>query len=82
MNLFFFFNLISIGKFDDFIHEQARPLCLQAAQDGDYSQLVDPRLENKFDPHEMARMVACAAASIRHSARRRPKMSQVRHLDM
>ncbi|XP_021896686.1 putative proline-rich receptor-like protein kinase PERK6 [Carica papaya] len=62
---------------EDSLVDWARPLCLQAAQDGDYSQLVDPRLENKFDPHEMARMVACAAASIRHSARRRPKMSQI-----
>lgn len=55
---------------------QARPLCLNAAQDGDYSELVDPRLENQYEPHEMAQMVACAAAAIRHSARRRPKMSQ------
>ncbi|CAH2053357.1 unnamed protein product, partial [Thlaspi arvense] len=53
------------------------PLCLNAAQDGDYSELVDPRLENQYEPYEMARMVACAAAAIRHSARRRPKMSQI-----
>lgn len=55
---------------------QARPICLNAAQDGDYSELVDPRLENQYEPHEMAQMVACAAAAVRHSARRRPKMSQ------
>lgn len=56
---------------------QARPLCLKGAQDGDYSQLADPRLEGIYDQQEMARMASCAAAAIRHSARRRPKMSQV-----
>lgn len=49
----------------------------KALEDGNYSELVDPRLENNFNPQEMARMVALAAASVRHSARRRPKMSQV-----
>lgn len=52
-------------------------MCLKAAQDGDYSQLADPRLEKNYDQQEMARMASCAAAAIRHSARRRPKMSQV-----
>lgn len=59
------------------LFKQARPLCLNAAQDGDYSELIDPRLENQYEPYEMARMVACAVAAVRHSARRRPKMSQV-----
>lgn len=59
---------------------QARPLCLKAAQDGDYSQLADPRLESNYDQQEMARMASCAAAAIRHSARRRPKMSQVQKI--
>ena len=56
---------------------QARPLCMNAAQDGEYGELVDPFLENQYEPYEMARMVACAAAAVRHSGRRRPKMSQV-----
>ncbi|GFP84454.1 proline-rich receptor-like protein kinase perk5 [Phtheirospermum japonicum] len=60
----------------------ARPLASKALESGDYSGLVDRRLEDNFVPHEMARMVACAAACIRHSARRRPRMSQiVRALD-
>ncbi|KAG2294474.1 hypothetical protein Bca52824_041143 [Brassica carinata] len=63
---------------EDSLADWARPLCLNAAQDGDYSELVDPRLENQYEPYEMARMVACAVAAIRHSARRRPKMSQVK----
>lgn len=56
---------------------QARPLLTHAMEEGEYDELVDPNLENNYNPNEMARMVACAAASIRHSARRRPKMSQV-----
>ncbi|KAL3619049.1 hypothetical protein CASFOL_037277 [Castilleja foliolosa] len=55
----------------------ARPLASKALENGDYSGLVDRRLEDNFVPHEMARMIACAAACIRHSARRRPRMSQI-----
>ncbi|KAE9466946.1 hypothetical protein C3L33_01134, partial [Rhododendron williamsianum] len=62
---------------EDSLVDWARPLLGQALQDGNYDELVDPRLEDNFAPHEMARMVACAAASIRHSARRRAKMSQI-----
>lgn len=49
-----------------------------ALEDGEYDELVDPFLEKNYNLNEMARMVACAAASIRHSARKRPRMSQVR----
>lgn len=45
--------------------------------DGNYDELVDPRLEKNYDPQEMAHTVSAAAASIRHSARKRPRMSQV-----
>lgn len=57
--------------------EQARPLCMRALEDGNYDELADPYLERNYPVHEMARMVASAAASIRHSAKRRPKMSQI-----
>lgn len=56
---------------------QARPLLSLALEDGEYDELVDPFLEKNYNLNEMARMVACAAASIRHSARKRPRMSQV-----
>ncbi|XP_057482202.1 proline-rich receptor-like protein kinase PERK7 [Actinidia eriantha] len=62
---------------EDSLVDWARPLLERAIEDGNYEELVDPRLENNFLPHELARMIACAAASIRHSARRRPKMSQI-----
>ncbi|CAN8229448.1 unnamed protein product [Cochlearia groenlandica] len=65
------------GEMEDSLVEWARPLCLKAAQNGDYRQIADPRLETNYDKKEMAIMASCAAASVRHSARRRPKMSQI-----
>ncbi|XP_038877288.1 proline-rich receptor-like protein kinase PERK4 [Benincasa hispida] len=62
---------------EDSLVDWARPLMSRALMEGIYEELVDIRLENEFNTQEMARMVACAAASIRHSARKRPKMSQV-----
>ncbi|XP_021286380.1 proline-rich receptor-like protein kinase PERK5 [Herrania umbratica] len=65
------------GEMDESLVDWARPLCASAMEDENFSQLVDPRLENNFVQHEMARMVACAGACVRHSARRRPKMRQI-----
>ncbi|KAI3462496.1 hypothetical protein Pfo_019159 [Paulownia fortunei] len=62
---------------EDSLVDWARSLLSKALEDGNYDELVDPRLEGNYVPNEIARMVACAAASIRHSARRRPKMSQI-----
>lgn len=56
---------------------QARPLLTRALEERNFDALVDPRLKNDYEPNEMASMVACAAACVRHSARRRPRMSQV-----
>ncbi|KAL6588055.1 hypothetical protein OROMI_001033 [Orobanche minor] len=64
---------------EDSLVDWARPHLSKALEDGSYNELVDPRLEGNYAPDEMARMIACAAASIRHSARRRPKMSQIAH---
>ncbi|KAK4765398.1 hypothetical protein SAY86_026488 [Trapa natans] len=55
----------------------ARPELSRALEDGNFEPLVDPRLQNGYNNDQMARMVACAAASVRLSARRRPKMSQI-----
>lgn len=49
----------------------------RASEDGNYDSLVDPHLGTEFNENEMERMIACAAACVRHSARRRPRMSQV-----
>lgn len=61
---------------------QARPLLNRAIEDGNFDTLVDPKLHNEYNHNEMARMVACAAACVRHSARRRPRMSQVMSLNL
>lgn len=50
---------------------------MRASEGGSYEELVDAKLLKEYDQQQMLRMVACAAACIRHSARRRPKMSQV-----
>ncbi|XP_019436637.1 PREDICTED: proline-rich receptor-like protein kinase PERK1 [Lupinus angustifolius] len=61
----------------DSLVDWARPLLTCPLEEVDFDSLTDPRLQNEFDPNELARMVACAAACIRRSAKRRPRMSQV-----
>ncbi|KAL3825150.1 hypothetical protein ACJIZ3_021179 [Penstemon smallii] len=63
---------------DDSLVDWARPMLTQALEDGDFDAIIDPRLlKEGYNQNEMARMVACAAACVRHSAKRRPRMSQV-----
>ncbi|KAL7259953.1 hypothetical protein ACSBR1_005756 [Camellia fascicularis] len=62
---------------DDSLVDWARPLLTQALEDGNFDPFVDPQLQRDYRPNEMARMVACAAACVRHSAQCRPGMSQV-----
>jgi serine/threonine protein kinase len=62
---------------DDSLVDWARPLLNRASEEGDFEGLADSKMGNEYDREEMARMVACAAACVRHSARRRPRMSQV-----
>jgi hypothetical protein len=49
----------------------------KALEDGNLDALVDPRLGYEYNNNEMEKMIACAAACVRHFARRRPRMSQV-----
>lgn len=60
-----------------FLLPQARPLLARALDDDDFDALVDPNLGKSYNRIEMRRMIACAAAAVRHSARRRPRTSQV-----
>ncbi|PHT74633.1 Proline-rich receptor-like protein kinase PERK5 [Capsicum annuum] len=55
----------------------AWPLLRRVLDDGKFDTLVDPCLGKNYNSEEMANMVACAAACVRHSAWRRPRMSQV-----
>lgn len=56
---------------------QARPLLSQALETQDLERLADPRLERQYDETEMFRMIEAAAACVRHSFIKRPKMGQV-----
>ncbi|KAK3145912.1 hypothetical protein QOZ80_3BG0259120 [Eleusine coracana subsp. coracana] len=72
---------IDTGTANSFLEDSfvdwARPALSRALADGDYDGVADPRLDGNYDPVEMARLVASAAASVRHSAKKRPKMSQI-----
>ncbi|KAL0010458.1 hypothetical protein SO802_005566 [Lithocarpus litseifolius] len=62
---------------NDSLVEWGRPLLAQALKHGNFEAVVDPRLQNDYEPTELARMVACAAACVRHMARSRPRISQI-----
>ncbi|XVE71992.1 hypothetical protein DITRI_Ditri11bG0002600 [Diplodiscus trichospermus] len=62
---------------DESLVEWARPCLVEAIEHQDFEGLVDPKLEKNYVDHEMFRMIEAAAACVRHSAARRPKMSQV-----
>nr|VDD01772.1 unnamed protein product [Brassica rapa] len=57
--------------------EWARPLLHKAIETGDFSDLVDRRLQNNYVENEVFRMIETAAACIRHSGPKRPRMAQV-----
>ncbi|KAG8074169.1 hypothetical protein GUJ93_ZPchr0006g45241 [Zizania palustris] len=66
---------------EDSLVDWARPLLARAlSEDGSrsFDELIDQRLDSKLDRMELERMAACAAAAVRHSAKRRPKMKQAR----
>ncbi|XP_039162549.1 proline-rich receptor-like protein kinase PERK1 isoform X2 [Eucalyptus grandis] len=65
------------NSLNDNLVYSTRPYLTQALEDGNFDSLVDPRLQNNYNPSEMARMVACAAACVRESAGCRPKMSLI-----
>lgn len=70
---------ISCSQFKNVLSKiwQARPILLKALETRDLSELVDPRLEKHYVEGEMIRMIEAAAACVRHSALKRPRMAQV-----
>ncbi|KAI9083427.1 hypothetical protein K1719_034641 [Acacia pycnantha] len=62
---------------DESLVEWARPLLTEALDNEDLEILADPILEKNYNRNEMFRMIEAAAACIRHSAAKRPRMSQV-----
>ncbi|KAL9242365.1 hypothetical protein vseg_016374 [Gypsophila vaccaria] len=67
----------SRAQMEDSLVDWARPLLAKALQDGNFDAIVDPRLENNYNHMEMGSMITCAASCVRHSAKRRPRLSQV-----
>ncbi|KAL6604883.1 hypothetical protein ACP70R_042827 [Stipagrostis hirtigluma subsp. patula] len=57
--------------------EWARPVLVDAIETGNLDELVDARLEGRYNRAEMMVMVEAAAACVRHSAPKRPRMVQV-----
>ncbi|XP_051131576.1 proline-rich receptor-like protein kinase PERK1 [Andrographis paniculata] len=56
----------------------AKPLLAQALESGNFDAIIDQHMhEDHNRSKEMERMAACAAACVFHSAKQRPKMSQV-----
>ncbi|XP_066370426.1 proline-rich receptor-like protein kinase PERK8 [Miscanthus floridulus] len=62
---------------DESLVEWSRPLLNRAIENQEFDELVDPRLDGNFDDVEMFQVIEAAAACIRHSAARRPKMGQI-----
>ncbi|MED6148328.1 protein kinase superfamily [Stylosanthes scabra] len=55
----------------------AMPLLTQVLKDNNFDVVVDQKLQNQYEPTQMASMLASAAASIRYEPKLRPKMSQI-----
>ncbi|GAU33788.1 hypothetical protein TSUD_221260 [Trifolium subterraneum] len=70
-----------LAKLTDAAHThvstRARPLLVRAIETGDFSDLVDPRLQRQYIDSEMVRMIEAAAACVRTSAPKRPRMVQI-----
>ncbi|KAK3138265.1 hypothetical protein QOZ80_5AG0366590 [Eleusine coracana subsp. coracana] len=67
---------------DETLVSWARPLLTKALEEDVFDGLIDPELEANYDTDDMQLLIACAAAAVRHTARSRPRMSQiVRYLE-
>nr|XP_043640253.1 proline-rich receptor-like protein kinase PERK9 [Erigeron canadensis] len=62
---------------DESLVEWARPLLSHALETENFEELVDPRLGMNYVENEMFRMIEAAAACVRHSAAKRPRMGQI-----
>ncbi|MBA0660241.1 hypothetical protein Goklo_012283 [Gossypium klotzschianum] len=62
---------------DESLVEWARPLLIQALETGNFGELIDPRLEKRYVEIELFRMIEAAAACVRHSAAKWPRMALV-----
>ncbi|CAL9149829.1 unnamed protein product [Musa hybrid cultivar] len=70
-------SILLTKNFEFNTRSQARPLLIQALENGDFGDLPDPRLDGNYNKDEMFRMIEIAAACTRHSSTMRPRMGQV-----
>lgn len=67
---------------DETLVSWSRPRLTKALEEDILDGLVDPSMGANYDAVDMQRLIACAAAAVRHTARSRPRMSQiVRYLE-
>ncbi|OEL13202.1 Proline-rich receptor-like protein kinase PERK1, partial [Dichanthelium oligosanthes] len=67
---------------DETLVSWSRPKLTRALEENVYNGLIDPSMGVNYDAVDMQRLIACAAAAVRHTARSRPRMSQiVRYLE-
>ncbi|PNY13565.1 proline-rich receptor-like protein kinase PERK8-like protein [Trifolium pratense] len=62
---------------DESLVEWARPLLSDALETGEFESFIDPKLGKNYIDSEMFCMIEVAAACVRHSASKRPRMGQV-----
>ncbi|MBA0698301.1 hypothetical protein Goari_021798, partial [Gossypium aridum] len=62
---------------DESLVEWARPLLIQALETSDFSEIIDARLEKRYVESEVLMMIEAAAACVRRSATKRPRMALV-----
>ncbi|XP_019059023.1 PREDICTED: proline-rich receptor-like protein kinase PERK9 [Tarenaya hassleriana] len=62
---------------DESLVEWARPLMSHALETEKFDALADSKLRGNFVESEMFRMIEAAAACVRHSATKRPRMGQI-----
>ncbi|XP_050372637.1 proline-rich receptor-like protein kinase PERK9 [Argentina anserina] len=62
---------------DESLVEWARPLLGYALDNEEFDGLVDPRLQKNYVESEVFRLIEIAAACVRHSSAKRPRMGQV-----
>lgn len=56
---------------------QSKPRLARALGEDALDELTDPILGTNYDGVDMRRLIACAAAAVRSTARTRPRMGQV-----
>ena len=69
--------MLKLFLLNAYLFFQARPLLNHAIENEEFESLADPRLEKNYIESEMFRMIEAAAACVRHSASKRPRMGQV-----